>query len=53
MACSRLGSGATDCGRQNAESRWGGASRNTYLAVLEFFAVGKASRAWGGQSAAP
>ncbi len=37
MACSRLGSGTTDCGCQNAETRWGGASRNTYLGAVEFF----------------
>ena len=37
MACSRLGSGKADCGRQNAESRGWPASRNTYLRSVEFF----------------
>lgn len=37
MACSRLGSGATDCGRQNAETRLRAASINTYLRSVEFF----------------
>lgn len=37
MARSRVGSSRTDCGRQDAESRGGGASRNTYLEAVEFF----------------
>lgn len=44
MACSRLGSGKTDCGRQDAEAVGWLALRNTYLGVVEFFAVRKVLR---------
>jgi hypothetical protein len=47
MACSRLGSGKTDYGRQDAEIKVGPASRNTYLGVVEFFEVRKAFRRGG------